>query len=111
MDRFPALSHLFTTNEAPRSIDLSLVKQELETLDKEVIALRQKPAPLERAREECLTVLSPLRRVPLDILGVIISSAVDRVMSSAGREELISLCLVCKAWRQAALASHRYGVP
>ncbi|KAF6748522.1 hypothetical protein DFP72DRAFT_1049492 [Ephemerocybe angulata] len=90
----PGILRLLSTNDMPSAIQTTTVLARLAALTKEV--------------EDLQRILSPLRRVPLDIIGEILVSAMEGIeMNLAGRERLLDLCLVCKAWRAAALQTHR----
>lgn len=107
MDRLLAFPHLLATNSTPRSIEVAAVKSELKRIDKHIPAVLQQLWDLHEAREKCLAILSPLRRVPADVLAEIFVFAVASLPPAEYRGHLLDICLVCKLWRQVAVSTHQ----
>ncbi|TEB40183.1 hypothetical protein FA13DRAFT_1618671, partial [Coprinellus micaceus] len=103
-----ALSQLATTNDAPSTQDAAFLREVVDGLDVEadeirtqLQALEEKLQVVERNRKFFKPMLSPVRRVPLEILGDIFALIVE--MDPFLNDALATLCLVCKSWRRAAL--------
>ncbi|KAF6755820.1 hypothetical protein DFP72DRAFT_895315 [Ephemerocybe angulata] len=98
MDELPPnFSHLLTTNYAPLPLEEAQAKQELQKVTEAIIRLQSELRLFEARRQECLQLLSPFRRIPSEILGQIFAY-------HSGKEDLGTLSLVCRNWRQAALS-------
>ncbi|KAJ3536900.1 hypothetical protein NMY22_g5828 [Coprinellus aureogranulatus] len=106
MARPPALSHLLSSNDPPQAQEIGVIENVVTVIDEEIEGLEAQLEKIRLKRQQYQSLLSPLRRMPLDVLGEIFSH-------TAGSEELeslkqtVTLCLVCKAWREAAYATHR----
>ncbi|KAJ2920027.1 hypothetical protein MD484_g481, partial [Candolleomyces efflorescens] len=113
-----SFSHLFETNVAPRPLEAASIQGKVDSLTSDITGvksqlerLRRELGRLETRRDGYQAVLSPLRRMPLEILGEIfltILAGIDPEKSKRFKDvTLIDLCLVCRAWRNAALATPR----
>ncbi|KAF6744902.1 hypothetical protein DFP72DRAFT_856937 [Ephemerocybe angulata] len=116
------LSHLFTGNVTLNPLELVFVKHEIEArsttihqlelqlgvlkAEREIHQLELQLGILKAEREMYQRLLSPLRRnlLPLEILGEIFSISVSTSTSLSWDRQLNTLCRVCRAWRDAALA-------
>lgn len=93
------LSRLLNSNDAPSPIEAVSVQQEVASLASQLAALE---ARLQKHR----AILSPIRRLPVEILGQIFFFAVFSDAEYADEKErkaLEAICRVCKAWNEAAL--------
>ncbi|KAF6741092.1 hypothetical protein DFP72DRAFT_315640 [Ephemerocybe angulata] len=101
------LSDLVNSNVAPTLAEAALARRVLEGLIEEASVYR---ARLEASELEVLrlrSVLSPARRLPVEIIGEILLLVTPLVLCSRGRAKLLDLTAVCRHWRQAALLTHR----
>ncbi|KAJ2926633.1 hypothetical protein H1R20_g10463, partial [Candolleomyces eurysporus] len=89
--------HLSTSNAVPDPLEAEAAQSEL---DKIQLLLRK----LEKQQQLLRTVLSPLRRIPLEVLGEIFSFTLPVIQDEDFQRALINLCLVCRRWRDAAFA-------
>ncbi|KAJ3545330.1 hypothetical protein NMY22_g2481 [Coprinellus aureogranulatus] len=105
MDRLPALPHLLRSNDPPLASEVPVIESIVGLMDDNVEALKAQLANVIVKRQQYQALLSPLRRMPLDILGEIFSHILGSGEQSL--QKVVSLCLVCKAWRDAAYATHR----
>ncbi|KAJ3515106.1 hypothetical protein NMY22_g14540 [Coprinellus aureogranulatus] len=100
MEKF---DHLFSTNVAPHPFEVSSMKAE--------VAARRDAIRKLQLEIDCFNgALSPLRRVPVEILGeifVIVVKAIELSNAMTIPLELVRLSLVCKLWREAALVTSR----
>ncbi|KAF6744999.1 hypothetical protein DFP72DRAFT_1077899 [Ephemerocybe angulata] len=81
-----------------------------EVLDGLIEAMNIHRARLEASELEVLryrSILSPVRRLPLEIVGEILLLVTPFTAGNLERARLLDLTTVCKHWRQAALATHR----
>ncbi|KAF6748510.1 hypothetical protein DFP72DRAFT_789177, partial [Ephemerocybe angulata] len=83
------------------------LRNEVEKITSRISVLRAELEGLENRLRQHHSALSPVRRVPPEILAEIFSALVMGVQGSEGRDGLLDLGLVCKGWRRAALSSHR----
>ncbi|KAF5335160.1 hypothetical protein D9611_010864 [Ephemerocybe angulata] len=105
------LTHLLSGNYALEQQEVSSIRHEIQIIDK----IKQAPSKLQHELEahefklaEYRALLSPLRRstIPPELLGEIFGLALEGPVSSTlDLDVLIRLCLVCKAWRDVALAT------
>ncbi|KAF6765386.1 hypothetical protein DFP72DRAFT_202490 [Ephemerocybe angulata] len=100
-DRF---AHLFTSNIMLSAFELESVRHEIEARTTTIRQLEFQVDVLKAEREKYQTLLSPLRRnlMPPEILGEIFTFSVSSRPFSWDHQ-LNTLCLVCRAWRAAAL--------
>ncbi|KAF6763753.1 hypothetical protein DFP72DRAFT_873305 [Ephemerocybe angulata] len=110
------LCHLFITNDEPTSSEVERLHRGVGRITRRMgkigtISLENSVAleiqEIEGKLQQIRGALSPLRRVPIEVLGDIFRiSLPDNTANKAGRQALIALCLVCQRWRTAAWATH-----
>ncbi|KAJ3535240.1 hypothetical protein NMY22_g6572 [Coprinellus aureogranulatus] len=94
-------SRLLITNDAPNALEAAFAQEEATNLE---IQIRE----LEARLRGCRAILHPLRRVPSEILALILTFAVqDSLGYYTDKGRLLDLCLVCKDWYQAALTAQQ----
>lgn len=81
--------------------------QRIDTLTVEIRDTRLHLAKLEAELQGHLEALSSIDRIPEEILGCIIQSALPRTLDEEGRDQLLNFGLVCEAWRNATLFMHQ----
>ncbi|KAF5309587.1 hypothetical protein D9611_013946 [Ephemerocybe angulata] len=98
-DETPSISYLLDSNTPPKPVEIPVVEGRICELEVE----------LERHR----AILSPVRRVPREVLGHIFTfldpyEHEEKVRNAVGRADFVSLPLscVCKLWREATLVTH-----
>lgn len=95
-------------NFPPSAPDVSVLHAEISSLTANISYLRSQLQRLEARREKCRAVISPLRRMPIELLQTIFRWALPTVpLNHSQREMVIALGLVCKRWREATLLEHR----
>ncbi|KAF5334296.1 hypothetical protein D9611_014159 [Ephemerocybe angulata] len=107
MDVDHGLSRILWSNDVPIPIEATSIRSEVETITSRISVLRAELEGLENRLRQHHAALSPVRRVPPEIIAQIFSILVVGVLDSGGRDGLLDLGLVCKSWRRAALSSHR----
>jgi hypothetical protein len=116
MEPYPHyLGHLFTSNFAPKLIETLSIQNEIERSTNEIDQLQDRLKQLEFRRQGLQSLLSPIRRMPPEVLGEIFAFVLElpafekpqRGFEAKIRvdESLIALCLVCRTWRDAASAT------
>ncbi|KAF8800305.1 hypothetical protein BYT27DRAFT_7200197 [Phlegmacium glaucopus] len=119
----PHFSHYLHSNQAPsedesREIkafrinpleDISVVDAEIERIETILDSLKRKRANIQKSIDDCNTVLAPVRRLPMDILGVIFIDclATHRNPIMDPSEAPILLTHICRDWRSIALSIPR----
>ncbi|KAF6748502.1 hypothetical protein DFP72DRAFT_796167, partial [Ephemerocybe angulata] len=85
------------------------IQREVDTVTGRISFLRAELEGLEDRLRRHRAALSPVRRVPLEILAEIFSNLFtdDLDFHSDDRDVVLQLGQVCRSWRQATLASHR----
>ncbi|KAJ2915053.1 hypothetical protein MD484_g5372, partial [Candolleomyces efflorescens] len=112
------LAHLFTSNIAPQPLEIVSIKQKIERSTNMIEQLQQRLEKLERRRQGYQALLSPVRRVPAEVLGEIFACVLEVEKSQkqqpqsfsnwySAEDSLISLILVCSAWHDAAISLPR----
>lgn len=107
-----ALCRLATTNTPPSAQDAAIILETVEEIDRKLTqkaallaVLEDEIQELERERKFFKPMLSPIRRMPLEIMGEIFVQALEQ--NSLRRTSLSRLCRVCKGWRDAAVSTPR----
>ncbi|KAJ7649066.1 hypothetical protein DFH06DRAFT_996807, partial [Mycena polygramma] len=116
-----SLARLIESNAAPSGIESQLTMGYIGELETQVASLDEAMASISRRRTELLqsveahkVVLSPIRRVPPEILGEIFSfivhatfyfNDINRVKLLASRHAPWLLARVCRHWSAVALAT------
>ncbi|KAJ2913834.1 hypothetical protein MD484_g6589, partial [Candolleomyces efflorescens] len=97
------LAQLLSNNEAPNFREVEDVKTEMTLLSGKISQLRAQLEGLEEEFNRYNAIISPMRKIPLELLGEIFQMALPISMESCDyRSGLLKLCLVCKNWRHAA---------
>ncbi|KAF6744977.1 hypothetical protein DFP72DRAFT_1077881 [Ephemerocybe angulata] len=91
----------------PLDHEVLLAQGVLKDIEQRRNVLLDKLARLDDKRLTVQGVLSAIRRIPLEILGVIFTEVLPFVLNHDGRNELLNLVLVCKRWREACLITKR----
>ncbi|KAF6748513.1 hypothetical protein DFP72DRAFT_916165 [Ephemerocybe angulata] len=105
--RNASISHLLDSNSPPKEVEIPFVESRIRDLLDRISELRKLEDELERHR----SILSPVRKIPREVLGYIFAFLQpdeydEKVRNARGRMELVNLSLVCKLWREAAFATH-----
>ncbi|KAJ2913823.1 hypothetical protein MD484_g6600, partial [Candolleomyces efflorescens] len=100
-------AHLFSSNTAPKPVEVASVRQSLDHLITARHQLRAQVVALEADIFEHLVVLSPVRRIPAEIWGEIFKNVFPDHMTLKDIRNLTRICLVCKQWNDAARLTHR----
>ncbi|KAF6747457.1 hypothetical protein DFP72DRAFT_1149308 [Ephemerocybe angulata] len=100
----PSVYHLLNSNVPPKPLEIPIVESRILDLEYE---LRKLEDELGRHR----AILSPVRRMPREVLGHIFTFLQpfmygEEVRNAEGRKELVDLSLVCKLWHDATLFAH-----
>ncbi|KAJ7627844.1 hypothetical protein DFH06DRAFT_728234 [Mycena polygramma] len=112
-----SLAHLIESNAAPSSIESQLTRAYIGELESQIALLRGAKGPSRRRRAELRqavktykAVVSPIRRVPPEILGEIFSYLVPSHFSEIDQLEPVvidhapwSMTRVCRHWSAVAL--------
>jgi hypothetical protein len=109
------MPRILSTNAVPNSGEVVAVQQEIDRLKSEIARAKSRLQELEEDLRLHEAVFSPLRQIPVEVLGEIFTLALpDGVLQNRDRQHLVQLCLVCHAWRDAALSArwlwNRVGV-
>ncbi|KAJ2914153.1 hypothetical protein MD484_g6250, partial [Candolleomyces efflorescens] len=110
MPRVPnqALSYFLSNNVVPNQCEAASIQIEMDYLAAHISRLRSKLTKLEKQFWSYSIMLSPVRRVPAEILGEIFTFVIpDDVLEEQKRCQLVDLQLVCRSWRDAARLQHR----
>ncbi|KAF5313339.1 hypothetical protein D9611_008666 [Ephemerocybe angulata] len=107
MPRHNGLYELLNSNNSPNSAQVASVQQAIDGLSKRIVKLQGQLKALEGQRRQHQAILSPIRRIPLEILGEIFALVLPDVLYDAARQMLMHLNLVCKSWRNACLLAHQ----
>ncbi|KAJ3530071.1 hypothetical protein NMY22_g8730 [Coprinellus aureogranulatus] len=93
---------LESSNDPPHPAEVATVMKELSDLEGKIASARSHLQQLEEQERRRRAILSPLRRVPCEILGEIFTLCLNDASTTRDSEELLALCLVCKKWCDAA---------
>ncbi|KAF5310383.1 hypothetical protein D9611_012080 [Ephemerocybe angulata] len=106
MPRHNDFYDLLNSNNVPNSSQAASVKQTIDGLSKTIFKLQSQLGALEGERHQLRAILSPVRRMPMEILGEIFALVLPDVLDPDGREMLRDLGRVCKSWQNASLLAH-----
>lgn len=84
-------SSLLSSNEAPTTLEATSLQEEI--------------ARLTDLIQQYRSILSPLRRLPPEVLAEIFKIAVQDGWGLTDRQQLLDLCLVCKMWCNVAYST------
>jgi hypothetical protein len=98
-------AHLYSTNTMPNPQEATAVQREVDNLKRKIAELRSQLQELEEELHHHKAVLSPIRRIPAEVLGQVVTLVLPVTLSYWERRQLLNFCLVCKPWRDAALAA------
>ena len=100
------LDQLLSSNSSLHPSELSFLRQDIQAREEVIRGLRTQ---LETLEPECKTrkaLLSPLRRsvLPPELLGEILCEVLN-ASHTEPTSQVVTICLVCRAWREVALAT------
>jgi hypothetical protein len=117
-------SHYLQSNQAPsedetRKIkalranpleEISIIDVEIEQIEGILNSLKRKRAHIQKSIDNFNTILAPVRRLSMDVLGVIFSHcfATHRNPFMSASEAPILLTQICRDWRSIALSIPRF---
>ncbi|KAJ3539775.1 hypothetical protein NMY22_g4579 [Coprinellus aureogranulatus] len=99
--------HLTISNEAPDAAENIFIRQELRVIGDQIAGLRHQLQNLENQEQLFRKLISPVRVLPLEVLGEILYLSVTEGEDWVSPQAVVDCCLVCKSWRKAALLDHR----
>ena len=95
----------YSTNAVPDPQEAGVVQQKVDALKSRISTLKIQLRELEEELRQHEAVLSPVRRIPVEVWGEIFSLALPASLNGRGRKHLVDFCRVCRLWREAALAA------
>ncbi|KAF6745944.1 hypothetical protein DFP72DRAFT_855785 [Ephemerocybe angulata] len=109
MARLQNLAHLLNSNAVPNKLETATVQQEIDGLASKIAKAKSQHDRdvLEKQRKCYRAVLSPVRRMPCELLGEIFLLAVPLILHEDNRCAVLNLGRVCKMWREATLYARR----
>ncbi|KAF6742737.1 hypothetical protein DFP72DRAFT_1179007 [Ephemerocybe angulata] len=94
---------LRSENSPPSSLQARHIRNTLSNLEHQLNILKLLIGHIKRDRAQYKAILSPLRRVPMEVPCEIIAAAIpDAVLDFESRERVVELSLVSRRWRDAA---------
>ncbi|RXW11494.1 hypothetical protein EST38_g14361 [Candolleomyces aberdarensis] len=102
------LENLITNNCPPGPLETGPLQAEVGRLKSKILALQSKLQEYEDLLRKHQAVLSVVRRIPPEVLGIVFSFALPDCSTREDWQELTNLSLVCKDWYQAAKLAHRF---
>ncbi|RXW24067.1 hypothetical protein EST38_g1757 [Candolleomyces aberdarensis] len=101
------LSHLLNTNAVPERFEVASIQLGIHFVQNTLSQLQRQTRELEGQLRQFHSVLSPARRLPVEILGEIFSSAISHPLDETERKRLVNFALVCRTWHNAVYHAHR----
>ncbi|KAF5326556.1 hypothetical protein D9611_001002 [Ephemerocybe angulata] len=101
-----ALSGVLNSNDFPSTADASSANGIIGHLSSRIDALMLEVKALEAERIKYLSVVSSVRRIPMELLSEIFLLTAPATRNSMLRKTVITLQLVCRRWRDVALITH-----
>ncbi|KAJ2914141.1 hypothetical protein MD484_g6261, partial [Candolleomyces efflorescens] len=102
----PRLHPFLLSNVAPNTHEATFFQLKVDDLTSQISDLRSQLTKLEDQLMSYRAVLSPIRRMPAEVLGQIFSFFLPDLLQHDARDNLVDLQLVCKSWRDAARLTH-----
>ncbi|KAF6743513.1 hypothetical protein DFP72DRAFT_932786 [Ephemerocybe angulata] len=99
------ISHLTHSNAVPTTSETKQIREGIQTLEHKAADLRAQLQELESQLQQHRGILSPIRLLPLEVLGHIFSLVLPDILDEVDRTYLIGLSLVCRSWCEAARAT------
>ncbi|KAF6745000.1 hypothetical protein DFP72DRAFT_1077900 [Ephemerocybe angulata] len=103
----PSLQALLDSNIAPSPSEAVLIEEALTRLIEEVNTRRTRLRAVEHEIHRHQAVLSPVRRLPPELVGEVFLLLTPTAPNHEERDKLLELTTVCNLWRKAALLTHR----
>lgn len=111
MDATFDMDHLLETNVIPTALERTSLLCHMTDLERQRQELQHQIESIDKRLSLVQSALSPIRQVPLEILGEIFTHVVEDPETPGTllhseldrREAVVNLGLVCKSWREAAL--------
>ncbi|KAF5310321.1 hypothetical protein D9611_012058 [Ephemerocybe angulata] len=101
-DHNPDFTHLIKSNVVPSSIEEASVQQVIETLEANIAQLQSQLDGLHNRLRQHRAILSPVRRLPAEVLGEVFKFAVPKAEEKGWKSVSDTLRLVCKSWGRAS---------
>ncbi|KAJ2914140.1 hypothetical protein MD484_g6260, partial [Candolleomyces efflorescens] len=102
----PRLHPFLFSNVAPNTHEATYFQLKVDDLTSQISELRSQLTKLEDQLMSYRAVLSPIRRMPAEVLGQIFTLSLPDLLQYGARGRLLDLQLVCKSWRDAARLTH-----
>jgi hypothetical protein len=103
---FHLFSHLLDTNAVPDHHEMASIQLGIDCVQNALAQLERQAQELQGQLQQFRSILSPVRKLPVEIIGEIFSFAISSPLDSTGREHLVNFALVCRTWRNAAYRKH-----
>ena len=101
------LSGFLASNAAPDALEAASIRRGSIYIQGQISQLRARLCHLEGLLQDHRRVLSAVRRTPAEVWGRIFTFVLPLHAEGFKKQELLKLALICKAWHQAALATHQ----
>ncbi|KAJ2919380.1 hypothetical protein MD484_g1012, partial [Candolleomyces efflorescens] len=103
------LSKLLSSNLPPEPLERGPLQAEVDRLKSKALSLRAQLQECEELLQKHQTVLSIVRKISLDVWGIVFSFVLPDCSTREDWQELLNLSLVCKDWHQAVQFAHRFS--
>jgi hypothetical protein len=103
----PGLHRFLCTNAAPNGYESTFFQLEIDSITSQISQLHKRLSELENQLRVYRGVLSPVRRMPAEVLGEIFVCFLPDMLQAGARNDLVNIQLVCKSWRDAARLTHQ----
>ncbi|TEB40075.1 hypothetical protein FA13DRAFT_51351 [Coprinellus micaceus] len=105
------LSRILSTNAPPNALETSSLETRMNDLNTKVTQLRSQLQELEKLEGQLCQyrgALSPIRRIPPEVLREIFRYVLPSVEDAGSEGVVVELGLVCKGWREVTFGVHRF---
>lgn len=105
------LSRILSTNAPPNAMETSSLETGMNHLNAKITHIRSQLQELENLEGQLRQyrgALSPIRRVPPEVLGEIFRYVLPSVEDAGAERVVVELGLVCKGWREATFGVHYF---
>lgn len=105
------LSRILSTNVPPNALETATLQKGVDDLTGRISHLHSQLQELNRLEgqlRQYRSALSPIRRIPPEILAEVFRYVLPTVEDKVAETKVVDLGLVCKGWREATLLVHHF---
>lgn len=107
MSDIASIERLLSSNDVPTTLEAASIRNEIDLVTDKISKLTLELEQLQELRRTRRATLSPIRRMPIEVLSKIFVFVFPPLLNKQGREDLVGLSLVSKGWHRAVCLTHQ----